>query len=217
MLHREYCRSESHSCGPCLQGYVGIPGASNTRCHSVRRYIPLDHSCSSFDAELCVYGYCSNGVCSAPLKSCPSGNPVVPCSGHGNCSFINSLTKDVIVNCVVGDSSCEAQCRCFNGFGGRDCNYDALELSARREARNMMCSSIVKILNLQDNSTHLLVTLANSFVESFNPYESSFDSLECSYALQAIAQLASTGVLSIGSGAETALADGISSSLVRKW
>jgi len=77
-----------------------------------------------------------------------------------------------------------------------------------------MCSSVVNILSLQDNSSHLLVTLANSFVESFNPYETSTGSFECSRALQAVAQLASTGVLSVGSGAETALANGISSFLI---
>ena len=213
-LHREDCSTVSQSCGSCIPGYVGIPGASNSRCTAAGNYIPLGHPCNSQTADLCYYGYCLNGICSTPLKSCPTADPSLVCSGHGNCTFIDSLTKVRRLKCSVADSDCEAQCQCVNGYGGRDCGYDPQELSTRSEARNVMCSSIVIILGLQDNSSNLLVTLANSFVASFSPYETSTDSLECSQALQAVAQLAATGVLSIGSGAEAALAEGISSYLV---
>ena len=213
-LHREDCSKIPHSCGLCVTGYVGIPEASNSICNSIQRYIPLGSPCTPQNADSCYYGYCLDGICSTPLKSCPTANPSLVCSGHGNCSFTDSLTKELLLKCSVGDSSCEAQCKCSDGYGGRDCDIGPEEMVTRYEIRNTLCSSIVRILGLQDNSSYLLLALANSFVASFNPFEHSTEGSECSQALQAVAQLAATGVLSIGSGAEWALAEGISSYLV---
>jgi hypothetical protein len=120
----------------------------------------------------------------------------------------------------VLDTSCAAACLCDTdtGFGGADCSLGAAETTQRDTVRTALCQAIVDTSLVQDESTALLTTLTNSLLSSFNAVEvfSSRGVDVCGEALNVIATLSSSGVLSGDRTISKSLADVISRYTVKQ-
>ena len=88
---------------------------------------------------------CISGICQEPsslpvstLKICPSSSPVMPCSGHGVCTYYSSV-GDSIPICAVNDRACVAYCLCDNGYGGEGCELTSAALRLQDEVRREVC------------------------------------------------------------------------------
>ena len=134
-LHRLPCRRTINTCGSCKPAdFTGQSGDSNTQCY--RSSVTLRRSCS--DTAQCAYGQeCFHSLCVYPMQSCPSD-----CSGHGNCSYIDSVSGDHIVECRVDNSDCNAVCSCDEGFAGSSCSLTTAESKAVQALRSQLISNV---------------------------------------------------------------------------
>jgi hypothetical protein len=101
-LNRLSCSSMSveGTCGPCLSGFVGLLGPSNTICSSSSERLQL----SSSSRHPCVsHGDCAEALfleCNLESKFCQSIQQSCPnsCSGHGRCVFVSKYDVNVSVS-----------------------------------------------------------------------------------------------------------------------
>ena len=158
-LSRTSCAAVPQTCGPCLPGYVGIAGSSNSKCSSGGG-AALGSPCK-VNAD-CIYRSCMHGICVSPPKSCPSNTLDTVCSGQGMCSYID-VAGNPVRNCTEVDVSCSAKCACSSGFGGTDCSLDSAALKTRGAMRGNMCNALMKTL---EQSTVLSADLLETMVSS---------------------------------------------------
>jgi hypothetical protein len=154
-LNRASCQAVSNMCGPCLSGFYGSSGVSNTACLSYGHAVSLLQSAYS-SSQLsckgkltCPSGYeCSKGkTCVIPSKSCLN-----ECSGKGECIFVQSATGSVVSNCTVYDPSCEAECSCNDNRYGDDCSLSESELSTRQSAMETIAASLTTLTGIENPS-----------------------------------------------------------------
>ena len=117
-LNRSQCTNVRHTCGPCLDDYMGIAGPSNIPCELQHTIVSIGGSCTM--AAECISNKCAKGTCQVSAKQCP-GN----CSGsaHGQCRYINSYGETVTF-CDANSFFCQAKCFCFVGWYGTDCSFN---------------------------------------------------------------------------------------------
>jgi hypothetical protein len=129
-LHREACSETAKTCGPCLDGYVGVDGDSNKACKTKgRKSRRLQDEADADEVE---------------SKTCPSD-----CSGQGNCVFFD-LYANEIPACNTTNPLCRARCVCSEGYYGKSCTLTQTEYAQLLSLREALCSSIYKTLALQD-------------------------------------------------------------------
>ena len=90
-LNRMECLTTAQTCGNCLDGYSGVEGASNSICQIDA--LPVGTKCS--ENEQCVYGICEANTCIVPKKSCPTNNEYRTCSGNGECTYFDILSRNI--------------------------------------------------------------------------------------------------------------------------
>lgn len=144
-LNRLSCYRTPHTCGPCLDGYVGDDGDSN---------------------ELCVDGSHSTRVMTASMylksikqmKPCPAN-----CSGHGQCHYKSLLTQDALSECVAGDLSCVPNCQCEENYlGSFSCSLTEQQMEKKQELRELVISGLTRIVELEDVDAQGLQALTSS-------------------------------------------------------
>jgi hypothetical protein len=111
-LNRENCGIMSHRCGPCLEGFQGQWGPSNTVCYS--DYLK------------------SNKNIIAPYDPAKGNNKYTSLVGNcdsrcrGSCELFSYqstvINGSLRNNCNVLDNNCQARCVCDDGFEGPDCD-----------------------------------------------------------------------------------------------
>ncbi|RYH25806.1 hypothetical protein EON65_15265, partial [archaeon] len=141
-LNRQECLLTKHTCGRCLDGYLGIGEDSNERCTESSILAPssgllttpllqLDSLLSeSFLGFLCTSnadcasGVCLDGSCEDFNKSC-----INDCSGHGQC-IVTSWHQPLAAPpfCKYLDQSCKVSCSCELGYYGQDCSIIDLNI-----------------------------------------------------------------------------------------
>ena len=84
-LNREKCTIVTNTCGPCLSGYVGVPGHSNSKCSEPNTIRAVGASCQ--DDSQCFANNCQNGVCSDPPKKCPDNCGSFQGKSSGSCVY----------------------------------------------------------------------------------------------------------------------------------
>jgi len=126
LYNRQNCSSVEHTCGPCLsaEDFFGEDGHHNSRCARrtdlLMKSFTLESrrsSCSD-DSTCPVFQSCVEGECTSVVKQCAND-----CSGHGVCRHVVSDTGAGMAygTCVVGDTSCSAECACDAEWFGRGC------------------------------------------------------------------------------------------------
>jgi hypothetical protein len=138
--NRKGCFDVSNTCGPCLEGFTGISGSSNTEC------------IQTLDANITAF--------SQMEVQCPSG-----CSGHGRCAwiarnYIGELAPQ-LDECVVADQVCKATCLCHDGYAGSACSMTTGELSARQQLRKELLRLLSSLIAQSDLSIVALPSWIN--------------------------------------------------------
>ncbi|RYH18455.1 hypothetical protein EON65_27185, partial [archaeon] len=195
-LNRKPCFLVPNTCGPCLDAYIGVAGSANIACLLANSTRNVGNTCIR-DSD-CIFGLCSNGTCSVPIKNCPSNSADI-CSGFGQCvyrdtsgNYLNSSA------CVESNVFCNALCECDVGHLGAACSLTP-EAAAQRDAdRGLMCSGLNNISFIGDATGALLESLAGSLATVYVGTEVASDSTAstCQGSLSIISSLAQQGYIS---------------------
>ena len=195
LLHRAHCLLTVNTCGSCLSGYKGIVGDANTLCFSSSStHGAIGSPCTV--SSNCLYNLCTNGVCAAPRKTCPSSSPDTICSGHGKCIYMD-VSKNNLNSCLITDTSCTASCMCATGYGAVDCSLDAIAFAARSNTRVSICLALSQIISVSTKSAHLFDSLVSALESAYdvNEITNLAGKAECSKVLRFLGTLASRGFL----------------------
>eukprot|EP01031_Cornospumella_fuschlensis_P028622 gene28623-34552_t len=169
--NRLECYRTPHTCGPCLEGYVGDDGDSNQMC--------------VFDAHNRNREILPASVSQTPLismKHCPAN-----CSGHGHCSYKSLITQEDVSVCLTGDFSCVPYCQCQASYvGSISCSLTEEQLRDKQELREAVVSGLARIAELEDVDALGL----QSLISSLNLVSQSVDE---------ISEVSSKGLLDLAS------------------
>jgi len=160
-LGREACADTPHTCGPCLEGYVGeSAGDGNSPCFTVTTSAvngnddepsaSLNGTCVDF-TDCQALQSCEEGLCVYPTRSCPSD-----CSGKGACQLEKISTGEVLDDCLINDFTCEAKCICEEGFLGVGCSETRSAMEAKRETRYQLISFVNSTMQFEDTDSESL-------------------------------------------------------------
>jgi hypothetical protein len=194
-FNRSACLTVPLTCESCIDGFIGIVGPSNTRCFNASTNAGKNgYPCKS-DGD-CVYNFCSNGLCSAPLLVCPSNDMTTICSGHGKCTYADTAGNVKSV-CTIADVYCRASCTCDEGYSTADCSLTTQQALDRDENRGKMCQALYDTAQKQDKSSALLDSLVGALLSSFNPTEviTEASKASCRTALSTMANIGASGYL----------------------
>jgi len=151
-LNRQVCSRTAKTCGPCLTGYFGLEGDSNTPCMASVR--PNGAGCRSNTD--CISGRCSQNVCLDQIKSCPNA-----CTQKGTCKFFD-LYGSIVNTCTVSDQSCSAACVCQSGYYGSDCSMVAADFQTFKKMRENLCVSMYASIQITDVTADVIVSRATN-------------------------------------------------------
>ena len=134
-LNRIPCSSVAQTCGPCLDGYLGLDGPANTPCNLSSVFRSTGSSCNS-DSD-CVSHLCAKGICRLSVKQCPAN-----CTSYANgqCVFVdgNGLSLNF---CDANDLYCRSKCSCHDGWYGIDCSWTWDQYGMILGMREKICAS----------------------------------------------------------------------------
>ena len=133
VLHRNPCSSVPHTCGPCLDGYLGVIGSFNSYCLLESHLSNIGGSCRQ--NSNCISNFCNKGLCEVSPKSCPSN-----CSAHGKCLYFDSNGYPTSF-CDSNSLFCKARCSCHQGWYGSSCSLASTDYETVVSIRESMCSS----------------------------------------------------------------------------
>ena len=229
--NRNGCTDVPHTCGECLDGYIGITGSSNTRCrvssNSRRRLSNLGsyslatttvtdesdyfdtHSVCASDDD-CGWGSCeTNGMCTPLHKTCPSALANEECSGKGQCVYLEASGHPVS-SCLATNPYCMATCRCEDGYKGSDCGVTEENFASTESIRENLCLALLNTTAMQDKSGDMLDSTSLSLREIIKANEMASRSIveSCLMTLSTVNVIASEGYLA---GSSTAVDDIIAS------
>jgi hypothetical protein len=220
-INRDECADTPNTCGSCLSGYTGLVGDSNVPCvvDSDDMAGVIGDPCTH-DSN-CTLGYCSatTNLCAAPPNMCPTGNPSLICSGHGDCVF-EDVSGNVVENCTVVDMGCTAVCVCTDGYGGADCSLNSTQLQSNQEMRASMCSYQQASFGYQDASAAVIDSIAGTLSTTFVSQEivSDDSKASCLTVLQSLGSLSEQGYIADAqSGTTESLLGIVSNMAMSNW
>jgi hypothetical protein len=155
-LHREGCGNTPHTCGPCLEGYLGESlGDGNSACYP----ITADSSDTSGQVSgACVNSTdcpamqsCKEGLCAYTAKACASD-----CSGRGRCQLELKTSGVEVEECLMNDFTCLARCVCDEGFLGTGCSETASAMQAKQHTRHQLIYYLNSTMQFEDTDSDSL-------------------------------------------------------------
>jgi hypothetical protein len=206
--NREECSTVINTCGPCLTGFSGVVGSSNTPCYE-SNYTTIDpgESCNTIES-ICKFGFCdpSTLTCQEYSKECPSlfteNSQESQCSGHGVCRYIDGNGRSLNESlCTVSNTFCTASCSCLDGYGGSACELSPALMQNRSRSRVELCFYLVEVSDLLEFTSETLEALLGPFVSGFLPTEIIYEGYDssgysvCGNALSLIMDLIESGYL----------------------
>lgn len=171
-LNRNPCGKVDHTCGNCVEGFLGLAGDSNTFCFTaadMRMRKLTMHSCNS-SSTCSSYQYCHNQVCKALNKTCLNS-----CSNHGGCEWYNVNSGYSVTSCEEDDLTCAGRCVCAPGWYGRDCAETLISFSARISFRRSAVLSFHQLILIGTIDSSLLrdwIALSTSISFKFQEFDS---------------------------------------------
>ena len=159
---REACvRNTPHTCGPCLEGYVGeSEGDANSPCHAVSSSDNLNlispHATCAIDDDCRPMQTCMDTRCMYSPKSC-----AMNCSGHGKCHIRSKLGGIELEECLVNDFSCRVFCICEDGYFGGGCSDSQSAIESKRRTRYELISHLNSSLQMEDEDVDMVIAQAN--------------------------------------------------------
>jgi hypothetical protein len=191
------CASTAQTCSACMDGFIGLAGDRNTYCReeSEPEQAAVGGACAQ-DKD-CSLGKCTDSVCVAPVKACPSDTAGV-CSGHGTCMYTTSAGASYGRTCLETDSDCVAKCSCDTNYGGKTCGITADILTQRDRTRAQLCAAVITVSQSDDVSYFLMDSLISALYSCYDPDEVlSADAVTTCYAaLGVLSGYATDGFLS---------------------
>ena len=181
LLNRQICMATAKTCGPCLNGFIGITGDSNIACRPIALLNRTGEYCSR--GSSCVSGICLNNPprCADISKSCPNN-----CGGRsfGLCIY-RSNNGDALSSCSISNPSCQAVCSCLSGRYGRDCSLSNATLSQYQALRSSICSTLLKNLGKQSMTADVVASRAYTVGNIFSDVTqiTATALLNCTYVL----------------------------------
>ena len=176
-LNRQSCLYTANTCGPCLPGYVGIPGDSNVACGLLQNLNSTGQFCMKNTD--CASGVCRLNTCADTLKKCPNN-----CNGKGSCLFEDDVGNPM-QSCNITNPFCSASCVCQSGYFGSDCSLSSSTFQQENYLKSSLCANIYKIVKLQSTTEDIIqqraVMIANIFVDPSQISNSALDN--CTAAL----------------------------------
>ena len=155
--NRLICSETAGTCGPCIAGFVGRSGDSNSYCRSATFLTPIGGRCNLNDS--CITARCQQGVCVDAQKECPND-----CGGRGTCLRVDSSGASVD-DCLLSDTTCTAQCLCDERRFGISCGLLQFQYLQTLETREKLCHGIYRSLSLQDLSADVVQSRALSVAD----------------------------------------------------
>jgi len=124
----------------------------------------------------------SHNICNisndSDINYCTFKKPVLQCSQFDisididiNIKSINDDCKSSLLNYMQNNVNCKSVCICSGGYGGKSCSFDQAILQGRASLRLLLCDALLNATQLSDPSPALLVSLAASLKQSYDPTE----------------------------------------------
>jgi hypothetical protein len=197
-LNRGLCSSVANTCSSCLDGFKGVVGDSNTKCHNVSEVLISEVGAPCVLDSDCLYGQCIQEVCAAPTLTCAN-----QCSGRGSCKYFD-ISGNEYDSCTIFDVFCSASCRCDDGYGGNDCSLSTEALNELGSIRSSLCRLLYMAAVGQDKSSMMLDNTVSALLETYSATEvvSAEDVSTCLSVLSYLAGVAGEGYIA-GSQAST--------------
>lgn len=153
---RKECHFTPHTCGPCLDGYIGEnAGDSNIACDSNVESAIVNSSCT--DSSQCqALQSCFEGDCLYRNKSCPLQSIV----SRGYCQFEHITSGRVVAQCPRNDFSCRVRVVCDDGYYGISCSETLSSLKSKQNTRFQLIFSMNYTAQYEDFSGESLMARA---------------------------------------------------------
>ena len=136
-LNREGCKDTPNTCGSCLPNFIGASGDSNSPCADMSLLARRKLSECNSDTDCDALSTCNDGTCELKQKECLND-----CFDAGTCISIDSNTGEVIDECSLMATTCEAICICDDGFAGSSCSLSEDDLHSKQSMRDQMMQGI---------------------------------------------------------------------------
>jgi hypothetical protein len=151
-LFRDECYDTVNTCGPCLTGYIGTEGDDNSVCVPIATRRSLSAMTGCFVDSDCgsAWEYCdtAENLCKGKSKVCNND-----CSGQGTCVMMDVNSGDTFTgDCLLGMSSCEAECSCDTGFHGSTCSMNDDDYLAKLAVRETLLATFKTVAQGDDTS-----------------------------------------------------------------
>ena len=183
-LNREECFSTTHSCGRCVDGFIGEDGDGNSQCYSAASNALEPADCLSDSDCVPFTQYCADdGVCAFQEKSCP-----LDCSGQGECRKEDLSSGEIIGTCLINDVTCAPVCVCSAGFSGSGCAATDDELRQRQSTRAKMIAALRNASQFDDESTDNVLDLVQ-LISELAMFRTELTFSSCSKLLDMIARV----------------------------
>ena len=123
-LHRTPCSTVDHTCGACLEQYIGDIGDANSLCFLIsNRRLTINES--------------------FPIKSKRCWQD---CSGRGECLWLNRNTGRRVSSCLETDVTCYSMCQCSTGYRGTICSVTEADQRSRISTRQSLVAVLSRLI-----------------------------------------------------------------------
>ena len=160
---RHDCRHTPHSCGKCLDGYIGeSSGDGNSICKVNLNAlesrgdvvtVPMNETCIN-DEHCMALQSCKGGICVHDNKTCALGCEAGDCTQsvtRGTCVF-ETISGKPVTTCLANDFTCRTRVVCDAGYFGISCSETLQTIRSKQSTRLKLIMSMNSTMQYEDSS-----------------------------------------------------------------